>query len=106
MLLSGYENPKMIKMFSLMLANKENSYMFSVNNKTNKLSLILLYAQKGDLIKAKELIEKGKIENSKRVFYLLFIISLSENNLVKAKYYAEKLYEVKEKLRFPLYLFR
>lgn len=113
MLLSRYENQKMIKTVSPLLANKqtdlaieyllskENSYLFPVNNKANKLSLILLYAQKGELIKAKELIEKGKFNNSKRVFYLLFVISLSENNLVKAKYYAEKLYEVKDKLHYP-----
>lgn len=112
MLLSRYENQKMIKTVSPLLANKqtdlaieyllskENSYLFPVNNKANKLSLILLYAQKGDLIKAKELIEKGKFDNNKRVFYLLFVISLSENNLVKAKYYAERLYEVKDKLHF------
>ena len=83
------------------LKQKENKYFFVGNYKANLSNMILVYAVLGNLKEAKEVITKHNLYNNKNLYYILFQISLSENNLIKAKEYAEKILKIKNEKLIP-----
>ena len=103
------ENKKMIKAINPLfeakeyqqaidyLLSKRNTYLFEANNKGNDLNLVLAYALIGDMNKAKEIVINRKFYGNKHLFYVIFLIHLSDGNLIKAKDYADRLQKVKNK---------
>lgn len=112
-LLIYLENKKRNKIVKSFIVNKEydkalevlklkkDKCLFRGNNIAVVSDMIVINAVKGNLYESSLLIKEYNLYNNNSLYYVLFQIALSENNLAKAKVYSEKILEIKKEKYLP-----